>query len=89
MRLKAIVEFKISRKDELNNFRKYLSQVQNKIKNAEEREETKEILIDTKEDIQKSIHNISKSLSDAGIVLNRGKFSRFLIFEQQINHQHY
>jgi Family of unknown function (DUF6236) len=65
--IEKIIQFKKDRKDELYQFRKYISSVQDKIKKASDRQEVTEILIDTRESIEKSIHDIEKTLRDGRI----------------------
>lgn len=65
--VKKILQFKKDRKDELYRFRKYISETQKKIRDASDRQEVIEILIETQEDIKNSIDAIQTTLTDGGI----------------------
>jgi hypothetical protein len=65
--LEKILQFKKDRKDELYQFRKFLNAAQDKIKKASDRQEVTEILIDTRESIEKGIRDIEKTLKDGRI----------------------
>ena len=65
--LEKIIDFKKARRDELLEFRKYLSKVQEKIRKATEEQEIKEIQIDTKENIEKAINDLSRLCKENSI----------------------
>lgn len=65
--IEKIIDFKKARRDELLEFRKYLSKVQEKIRKATEEQEIKEIQIDTKENIEKAINDLSKLCKENSI----------------------
>lgn len=56
--IEKLIEFKKQRRNELLAFRKFLSEVQEKIRKATEEQEVKEIQIDTKEKIEKGINDL-------------------------------
>ncbi|EHQ29701.1 DUF6236 family protein [Mucilaginibacter paludis] len=65
--LEQVIQFKKDRKDELFQFRKYLSAIQEKIRKAETKEQLLEVLIDARESIEKGIHDLQKTMKDGGI----------------------
>ena len=79
--LEKIIKFKRERKDELYQFRKYLSNVQSKIRKTNDEQEIIELLIDTRENIEKSIHDISRTLKDFKIKSIFSSFGTLLKIE--------
>ncbi|SDP13114.1 hypothetical protein SAMN05428975_0420 [Mucilaginibacter sp. OK268] len=65
--IKAIIKFKKNYEGELIEFRKFISRIQDKIRNAGTPEEAKEILIETAEAIKKGTADIEKIYKDGGI----------------------
>lgn len=62
-----ILKYKEKRRNELLALRAYLKQIQKEINNSESEDQLKSILIDRKEEIEKGLSDISKSLKDARI----------------------
>lgn len=65
--IKNIIKFKKERRDELLEFRKYLSRVQEKIRKATEEEEIRAIQMDTSENIEKGINDLSRLCQENSI----------------------
>jgi hypothetical protein len=65
--LEAIIDLKIKRRDELIEFRKFISKIQDKMKKATSKEEVKEVQIEAKEAIEKGISDLQKIYKDGSI----------------------
>lgn len=65
--VKKILKYKQKRRNELLALRTYLNEIQKEINNAENEEHLKEILINSKETIEKGIGDVAKSLKSGRI----------------------
>lgn len=65
--LEAIIDFKVKRREELIEFRKFISKTQDKLRKANSEDEVKEILIDTTETMEKGISDLEKFYKDSSI----------------------
>lgn len=79
--IKNIIKFKKDRRNELIEFRKYLSKVQEKIRKATEEQEIKEIQIDTKENNEKSINDLNRLCKENSIKTFFTSFESLLILD--------
>lgn len=79
--LKKVVAFKRKRRAELIEFRKFLSRVQERIRNSSSSDELKEIQIETKEAIEKGVSDLQKLCKDGRIKTFFSTFESLLRLE--------